>query len=687
MNPVLVTFRRTLALARCQLTTALVVAAFLAAVALRLTFDLDAAEGGAFSLAALWAGSVAPFLPVLAALLAMDVWSEERRTGRMDLLLSTAVRERDLVLGKFLGVCVMTLVVTALSGVSSLMLLTFFSPNVLTGLRVLSVLLAFFALALQGALWCAASVALSTLFTRASASACAALSLLVALPRGLWAGLMLWSPAGRTAFGEMPLDAHVSDLASGVFSSGIVLTYLILIVLALFIASKAVSYLRLVGHGGRGRRLSTLFALVLAVAASAATSALALRLDVVLDASVEATAGFSPRLRHILAESSGSVAITGFLPRSDAAFRSTGRLLRALKREADVLGGLKVNLRFVDPRWDVGPAARLVGLGAPENSVVFEKGRRTAVLPLKDGFDESLVASVLQRIAMPPLRRDVYWTCGHGESRFDAYDNWGMSDIARELAREGYSNRALDLAGDAPVPADCALIVVAGAKDDFSRAELGRLDAYLRAGGRLLVLMGAPGQGGVSSLLPAWGIRPVVQPLVGVPTRSGSDVIVSDFAEHPISTRLDGLRIVLEKPVSFTSSAVAESGTGADRVEFSSIARIGTSALVAAVERGAGAGSDLSIRPTRIVAIGDSTFAMNGQLAARANANRDFFLNAVAFLSGTDATGASGVPADVLVVNLDRASRARFVLVSSLAVPGGVFLLLLVVALRRRWRK
>ena len=340
--------------------------------------------------------------------------------------------------------------------------------------------------------------------------------------------------------------------------------------------------------------------------------------------------------------------------------------------------------RFVDPRWDVGAAGRLVRMGAPENSLVFEKGGRMAFIPREDGFGAHLVASAIRRIAMPPQRRDVYWTTGHGEVSFSSYDSWGMSDIARELVREGYRNFELDLAGDKAIPPDCALIVVAGARNDFSRAEIGRIDSYLRAGGRLLVMIGQPGEGGVASLLPSWGMRTAALPLSGAKTISGTDVVVSDFADHEITASLSGSRIVLEKPLVFMKSAAAESGAGADRIEFTPIATAGQSAVVASVERGGGAGRDLALRPTRIVAVGDPTFVVNGQLSGRANANRDFFMNAVAYLSGSDQSGVDGRDPGVFSTGMDRSGKIRFIAFSAAFAPALVLCAMLFVAARRR---
>ena len=87
------------------------------------------------------------------------------------------------------------------------------------------------------------------------------------------------------------------------------------------------------------------------------------------------------------------------------------------------------------------------------------------------------------------------------------------------------------------------------------------------------------------------------------------------------------------------------------------------------------------------MAIGDASFVMNGQLAARANANRDFFLNCVAYLSGTAAVTEAGMEANRLVSGMDRAARARFAIASAAVFPAVMLLVFVgVVRFRRRLR-
>jgi hypothetical protein len=105
-----------------------------------------------------------------------------------------------------------------------------------------------------------------------------------------------------------------------------------------------------------------------------------------------------------------------------------------------------------------------------------------------------------------------------------------------------------------------------------------------------------------------------------------------------------------------------------------------------AVEKGSMLRSDLAIRPARMVAIGDPSFFLNGTLSSRANANRDFFLNCVAYLSGTDALASSGVDANAVVTGFDRSGYMRFALVTAVCVPVSAFLLIVLSAAVKRRR-
>ena len=98
------------------------------------------------------------------------------------MLLSVAVRERDYVLGKFLGVWTVLMLAVLLSLASIVGALLFFSPAVVSDAPLLSIVPPLLALGGQGLLWTAVSVACSAMFRHAAASAATSVVLLVALP-------------------------------------------------------------------------------------------------------------------------------------------------------------------------------------------------------------------------------------------------------------------------------------------------------------------------------------------------------------------------------------------------------------------------------------------------------------------------------------------------------------------------
>lgn len=683
-----ITCLRTIGQARNLFSTALAVGGFLAAVAAMFVFSLDRSEGLRLAVPSLWVSAVTPVLPLFCAVLAMDSWSEERRTGRIDMLLSLPVRERDLVFGKFLGVFFLVFVSVVLSLVANLVVLLVLAPSALDGFHPFSCLPAVAVLGMQSALYVAVSTAVSAFVTGAVGAVTLSAAVVWAVPRGTWLALVSWFPSGAQSFGDFPLDAHAVDIAGGLISTSVVAFYLIAVFLSLYVADRAVFVLRFSGGRSAGGRLAVWFTMFLAVTLSVTAFVLSVRLDVVFDIPAGGgDVGFSQRTRSILSESRGEIFVTCLVPRADHRFRAVSRLLRALSHESQTLGGARMNISYVDPHWDVGEAARMTADGVEAPAIVFSSRRRRIPVSLSDGWGERSCASAIMRLTIPPSRNAVYWTVGHGEGSCTDYGPAGMSDIARELSREGYRNFTIDLASEAKIPSDCALIVIAGARTEFSRSETARLDSFLLQGGRLLLLAEGPESPLLSTIVPTWGA--LARTVATKPSRTltGTDCVISEFGTHAASAPLEGSQVVLERPVLFEPSAAASVTSGADAIEFSPLASVDSRAAAVMLERGSRAGSDTAIRPTRFAVIGDATFVRNSQLESRANANRDLFLNCVSYLSGSHAITAGGADGGVLVVGLDRREKMRLLCVSAVAVPAAVALVMLLVAWRRRRRR
>ena len=654
-------------------------------------------DGGSTPVAALWAVAASPFLPVLAALVTMRLVADERADGRLELTLASPVRERDVILGKFLGAVALTAIALAVYLLVPLLVLPLCAPALAGHLSLVVFMPAFGALLLQAVTWCAFGLCASAFCRHAAVAAVSTLVLVLALPHAVFQAGVAWFPVLRARFAEMPFDAHVVDLSTGLFSTATMAFYLVLASFGLFTATKAVAAARIRGKAARLYRFSTAFVVILAAIFSCGVIAIAMRLDVPFEVSFRsADSEMSARTRQILASTQGDVDVTCFLAANAPERRAVARLMRGLEAAARMVGGTRLNVGWVDPRWNVGAAARLSREGASEGSIIFRRGRRrqevsaaalfsstNGELRVTEGgvfVGEEVCATALQNLARPRIRETVYWTTGHGETPPDSYNAvTGMSDIARELRRDGYRMKSLNLAVSPSVPADCAVLVVAAAREPFSRTEQMRLQGYLEAGGRMLVLSTSVPNAGVSALLADWGVKQLPFSVVSTRTLSGADVIVTDFADHRITAPLKGSTVLFEG-----ASPLVPAEDGHDHAEYTPLAKTDEAAwgetdisarpwafdptseprgpltLAVALERGGIEAPDLVLRPTRLVIIGDGTFVANGALATRGNANRDFFLNSVAWLAGLDTLNAVRTPGNVVVTGLDRAGWLRF---------------------------
>lgn len=693
MGAIRATAKRTMKESLRSLSSGFIFCCFLVLSALSFVLGLGMAEEGFLTLPVVWAAHISPILPVFVVLLAMGSWSDERASGRIDMMLSIAVRERDFVIGKFLGVWFLSVVGVVCSHFVCLLTLKVCLPDASLVVRFIPSLLAIFALVVQAMLWSAVTVMMSSFFRSTSSSMSVAIGLLVILPRAVWFSLSRWfNEFVISGWGEYPPDAHAIDLASGILPIGTLSLYVLLTIVALIIATKVVFSYRFVGCGVLGLRSSTYVAIFLALLFAASSVLFFVRVNPQRYlAEIGRTVELSPRTRDILSRLGKEVKLTCFMSRNHPRFRDVERLVREFVRESAMHGGMQITDQFVDPHWDIGLAEQLVSQGIHEDSLVFSGARigRTEWLPIDDDFDEWHCATILDRLTALPLRKvKVCWTEGHGERAFDSYDAHGMSAIARSISQFGYQNVSIHLGEQENIPDDCALIVIAGAKDEFSRREVGQLEAYLRKGGRLLVLLVSEKAGGLTSLLSSWGIRTIERPLDKARTMMGSDVIVTDFSDHTITAPLKGSRITLERPVCFQPSAVVESGSGAIRINYTSIASVGGYSVAAIIETGVSAvANEMSVlRPTRMIVVGDESFAVNGALAARGGANRDFILNCISYLSGSDGCRKSSEGRGSSVPRLDRQSRLQFLLIAAGVIPLGILVVLFLVDMRRKYK-
>ncbi|MDD2597774.1 MAG: Gldg family protein [Kiritimatiellae bacterium] len=485
-----------------------------------------------------------------------------------------------------------------------------------------------------------------------------------------------------------------------------------------------------VASGVKPRRKALKATTLLAIALSVVFCFLVIIIGFWFDYSWEIPVGsvrvVSERTRDILADTQGRISITCFMDRRDPMARSVARLLRGLSSASRAVAGAEIDLVYVDPRWDVFRAAQLVARGVPENSLEFAYQRRKVVVALADMIvgdssgsgggnqgsvfrGERICASAISRLALPHRQLKIGWLQGHSEARFDDYDAFrGFSDIAHDLKRDGFVVEGLTLAGLREIPAEISVLVIAGARREMLASEIQLISGYLERGGCLLYLAANGVVTGCEPLLKSWGIEVTPYTAVSSQTLTGRDIVISSFSDHEITRKLNNASVVLglttclmvddligrDESVDLTRSLkLAESDANAwGELHPDSYPRrydpltelAGPVVVAAAAERGGLVSRDVAYKPTRICVIGDVDFVMNRALSGRANANRDFFMNAMGWLAGVSMGSSSSVGGDAMLTTGFTRSEWIFSMVCSvLLVPLGVLVLFGIVCVRK----
>jgi ABC-type uncharacterized transport system involved in gliding motility auxiliary subunit len=323
----------------------------------------------------------------------------------------------------------------------------------------------------------------------------------------------------------------------------------------------------------------------------------------------------------------------------------------------------------------------------------------------------------------------VLVTTGHGEASLDDRGPRGLAGAQEALARDNFDVSEWASLGQKEVPAGTDVVIIAGPKGSFVQPELDLLAAYLKGGGRLLVLLDpvlgrAEGSGLVSTGLETWlagyGVKVdndiVVDPGNPLPFFGPETIFVNKYGDHPITRPLarDKLPSLLSLVRSvgkgnapgYTVTPLLETTPGGwGETDFAHLEKVakdpsdvqGPAPVAVAVQQGAPeppADPDSPIPPApkpanakgpRLVVVGDSDFAGNQLLQVNVG-NSVLLSNAVNWLA--DRQQLLSIPAkktEQVHLSLTQSEIRTVWLLSLLVLPGlGVVLGAVVYAKRRR---
>ena len=369
----------------------------------------------------------------------------------------------------------------------------------------------------------------------------------------------------------------------------------------------------------------------------------------------------SDQTRKVLDSLPAPVHVTAFMSPGERNTENAESLLRNYEVTSDG----KLTWELIDPDGNPG-AARQFNI-RQLNTLVFQMGDKRQDV---SGFTESDFTGALIKMAATSQPK-VYFVTGHGERNPDLATPENYSEIKRALQGDNYQAETLNLLTRGSVPEDAAVLVLANPANPLFPEEIKAIGDYLDRVGHLFLLVDPRSAANAQEIVQRWNVTfsdlLIVDPASSLPGDPRVPVILR-YGFHPITQVLmrDQVPVVLveattidlpqeQAPSGVTITPLAQTSgersfakpVDASGVEFvEGQDRRGPLTVAVAIEAdGANApppppadspDAAGAARPkTRVVIVGDSDFPTSNVLRLPVG-NRDFFLNAVNWLTGSE---------------------------------------------------
>ncbi|MCC6278414.1 MAG: GldG family protein [Oligoflexia bacterium] len=160
---------------------------------------------------------------------------------------------------------------------------------------------------------------------------------------------------------------------------------------------------------------------------------------------------------------------------------------------------VKVTYVDIKRRPDLGKEHGITMAG----TIKFDyKGRNTKT----EEFTEQAITNSIIKI-----RRDqnkvIYFLSGHGERELDGTSSDGLQGLKKYLTDSSYEVKSLSLAQQSKIPADAALLVIAGPKQAFLDGELAALSDYAYNGGKFFIALDPGSRSNISKFVRSLGVE------------------------------------------------------------------------------------------------------------------------------------------------------------------------------------
>jgi ABC-type uncharacterized transport system involved in gliding motility auxiliary subunit len=388
----------------------------------------------------------------------------------------------------------------------------------------------------------------------------------------------------------------------------------------------------------------------------------------------------SPETMQLLEALPGEVRFLGFYTVNLGSSRES---VRPLLDQYKLSSNGMLDYEFIDP--DENPFVAQQYNVIRDGSLVVVKGETSEVV---ETVSEEKITQALIKVLYPQDKK-AYFLVGHGERDIEGTDEFGYSQTKKSLESNNYQVENLNLISAAIVPEDASTLIICSPLAQFLPEEIDSIDAYMQAGGSLIVLLeptAVPLEEGEMVLLEdylisTWGIEVSNNLVVDMSSELPFYAISSYYGQHPITEELGNLFTYF--PTARSLSVMALEDPSIDWVELvqtgenswgeEDFTAIENQEIVEFNEGSEKSGplpivisAENSNQGSRLVVFGDADFASNVFFFELGNG--DLFLNSVGWVIGEDEL--------ISITPKDRTSR--FVVPPSNQVVGTIFLITLI---------